>query len=149
MDPHPAPGDHEPLSNSNFTQCLSLSVSSNNARSPQCPKTSPAQRPCLILYDTPQYGVHFSSRGFDDTKEQGTSNCDILVAREGGSGDPRRKWKEIAERERDKKCCFCLQNDLKEPKKCKKCTYILPLKKPGSRHLLQKKSNLRFKRKKF
>ena len=37
------------------------------------------------------------------------------------SGDPRRKWEEMGERERERerecveKCCFCLQNDLKEP----------------------------------
>ena len=56
---------------------------------------------------------------------QGTFNCVILVSRIGGSGDPRRKLKETGERavERDRggmresveKCCFCLQNDLKEP----------------------------------
>ena len=28
----------------------------------------------------------------------------------------------MGEREREReKCCFCLQNDLKEPQKCKKC----------------------------
>ena len=48
---------------------------------------------------------------------QGTFNCVILVSRIGGSGDPRRKWEEMGEREREsvEKCCFCLQNDLKEP----------------------------------
>ena len=37
---------------------------------------------------------------------QGTINCGILVPGVGGRGDPRKKWEE--------KCCFCLQNDLKE-----------------------------------
>ena len=60
---------------------------------------------------------------------QGTFNCGILVSLIGGSGDPRRKWEEMGERERERegereggrerecveKCCFCLQNDLKEP----------------------------------
>ena len=58
---------------------------------------------------------------------QGTFNCGILVSWVGGSGDPRRKWEEMGERERERerergreresveKCCFCLQNDLKEP----------------------------------
>ena len=62
---------------------------------------------------------------------QGTINCAILESGIGGSGDPRRKWEEMGERERERereiereKCCFCLQNDLKEPKKCKKCIYV-------------------------
>ena len=52
-------------------------------------------------------------------------NCGILVSRIGGSGDQGGKWEEMGERamERDRegeresveKCCFCLQNDLKEP----------------------------------
>ena len=52
---------------------------------------------------------------------QGTIKCGILVAQVGGSGDPRRKWEEMGERERVRekrereKCCFCLQNDPKEP----------------------------------
>ena len=33
--------------------------------------------------------------------DQGTVNCGILVARVGGSGDPRRKWEEMGERERE------------------------------------------------
>ena len=38
----------------------------------------------------------------------------------GGNGRARE-----GEREREnEKCCFCLQNDLKEPKKSKKCIYI-------------------------
>ena len=50
------------------------------------------------------------------------------------------------ERESVEKCCFCLQNDLKEPSKCES---VLPLKKPGLRHSsrLSEKSNIRFKRK--
>ena len=58
---------------------------------------------------------------------QGTFNCGILVSWVGGSGDPRKKWEEMGEGERERerecveKCCFCLQNDLKEPEKCKKC----------------------------
>ena len=32
-------------------------------------KQVPTERLCIILYNTPQSGVHFSSRGFDDTKE--------------------------------------------------------------------------------
>ena len=32
-------------------------------------KQVPTERLCIILYNTPQCGVHFSSRGFDDTKE--------------------------------------------------------------------------------
>ena len=55
--------------------------------------------------------------------EQGTFNCGIVVSGVGGSGDPRRKWEEMGgngrarkgERECVEKCCFCLQNDLKEP----------------------------------
>ena len=54
--------------------------------------------------------------------QQGTINCAILGSGIGGSGDPRRKWEEMGERERERereiereKCCFCLQNDLKEP----------------------------------
>ena len=56
---------------------------------------------------------------------QGTINCAILESGNGGSGDPRRKWEEMEEQERERegereresveKCCFCLQNDLKEP----------------------------------
>ena len=52
---------------------------------------------------------------------QGTINCAILECGIGGSGDPRRKWEEMGERESEKEgereretCCFCLQNDLKE-----------------------------------
>ena len=49
----------------------------------------------------------------------GTINWGILVAGVGGSGDPRRIWEEMGERKRERecneKCCFCLQNDLKEP----------------------------------
>ena len=30
---------------------------------------------------------------------QGTINCASLLARIGGSGDPRKKWEEIGERE--------------------------------------------------
>ena len=60
--------------------------------------------------------------------QQGTFNCAILDSRIGGSGDPRRKWESERGRERERecveKCCFCLQNNLKE-------VYILPLKKPG------------------
>ena len=48
--------------------------------------------------------------------EQGTFNCSIVVSGVGGSGDPRRKWEEMGEQEREReKCCFCLQTDLKEP----------------------------------
>ena len=57
------------------------------------------------------------------TGSQGTFKCGVLVSRIGGSGDPRRKWEEMGERERErerergrvcvKKCCFCLQNVLK------------------------------------
>ena len=59
----------------------------------------------------------------------------------GGNGRAREK-----ERESVEKCCFCLQNDLKEPSKCES---VLPLKKPGLRHSsrLSEKSNIRFKRK--
>ena len=52
---------------------------------------------------------------------QGTFNCGILVAGVGGSGDPRRKWEKMGEQEKEReiyhfeKCCFCLQNDLREP----------------------------------
>ena len=35
--------------------------------------------------------------------DQGSINCGILVAGVGGSGDPRRKWEEMREREREKK----------------------------------------------
>ena len=46
-----------------------------------------------------------------------------------GSGDSRGKWESEREKERKRecvvKCCFCLQNDLKEPKKCKKSMYCL------------------------
>ena len=31
-----------------------------------------------------------------------TLNCGILVSWVGGSGDPRRKWKEMGERERER-----------------------------------------------
>ena len=45
-----------------------------------------------------------------------TINCAILGSGIGGSGDQRRKWEEMEEREREReKCCFCSQNDLKEP----------------------------------
>ena len=48
--------------------------------------------------------------------QQGTFNCTILKSGIGGSGEPRRKWEEMGEREREResveKCCFCLQNDL-------------------------------------
>ena len=60
--------------------------------------------------------------------QQGTINCASLLAGLGGSGNPRRKWEEMGERERERereKCCFCLQNDLKEPLKSKKCIYCL------------------------
>ena len=60
-----------------------------------------------------------------DLCKQGTINCAILGSGIGGSSDPRRKWVEMGERERERerkgkresveKCCFCLQNDLKEP----------------------------------
>ena len=33
---------------------------------------------------------------------QGTINCAILESGIGGSGDPRRKWEEMGEREREK-----------------------------------------------
>ena len=33
---------------------------------------------------------------------QGTFNCGILVSLIGGSGDPRRKWEEMGERERER-----------------------------------------------
>ena len=33
---------------------------------------------------------------------QGTFNCSILVSGVGGSGDPRRKWEEMGERERER-----------------------------------------------
>ena len=33
---------------------------------------------------------------------QGTFDCGILVAGVGGSGDPRRKWEEMGERERER-----------------------------------------------
>ena len=35
--------------------------------------------------------------------QQGTSNCASLLAGLGGCGDPRRKWEEIGERERERK----------------------------------------------
>ena len=37
---------------------------------------------------------------------QGTFNCGILVSWVGGSGDPRRKWEEMGEleRERERDC---------------------------------------------
>ena len=43
----------------------------------------------------------------------------------------RRKWRPKEEMGRngrareEEKCSFCLQNDLKEPEKCKKCIYCL------------------------
>ena len=33
---------------------------------------------------------------------QGTFNCGILVSWVGGSGDPRKKWEEMGERERER-----------------------------------------------
>ena len=49
-------------------------------------------------------------------RDQGTIICTILESGIEGSGDPRRKCEEMGEREREReKCCFCLQNDLKEP----------------------------------
>ena len=56
----------------------------------------------LLLFLLPQ-----NARG------QGTINYAILESGIGGSGDPRRKWERGREGEREK-CCFCLQNDLKE-----------------------------------
>ena len=42
--------------------------------------------------------------------DQGNVNCGILVARVGGSGDPRRKWEEMGgngrEEEREKSVAF-------------------------------------------
>ena len=35
-------------------------------------------------------------------EEQGTINCAILGSGIGGSGDPRRKWEEMGERERER-----------------------------------------------
>ena len=48
------------------------------------------------------------------------------VETQGGNG---RKWESERGREREgererEKCCFCLQNDLKEPYKCKNCKCI-------------------------
>ena len=92
------------------------------------------------------------------TTSQGTINCAILGPGIGRSGDPRRKWKEMGEQERERqiyhfeKCSFCLQNDLKDKKKNDRnarSVYILPLQKPVLRHLsrLSKKSYIRFMRK--
>ena len=47
--------------------------------------------------------------------QQGTIDCAFLEAGIGGSGDPRRKWERGRESEIVEKCCFCLQNYLKEP----------------------------------
>ena len=38
--------------------------------------------------------------------QQGTFNCGILVSGVGGSGDPRRKWEEMGEGEREKSVAF-------------------------------------------
>ena len=62
-------------------------------------------QPCFVLKSGPQ---------------QGTINCAILGSGIGGSGDPRRECEEMggngrAREGKREKCCFCLQNDLKEP----------------------------------
>ena len=59
-----------------------------------------------------------------------------------------RNWESERGRESVEKCCFCLQNDLKKNIVLQE-VYILPLKKPGLRHLsqLSKKSNIRFVKK--
>ena len=71
------------------------------------------------------YNPGFGNNSFCHIALQGAINCAILGSGIGGSGDPRRKWEEMGEREREReregeresveKCCFCLQNDLKEP----------------------------------
>jgi len=51
------------------------------------------------------------------------TNIRYEVETQGGNG---KKWESERGREREEeKCSFCLQNDLKEPEKCKKCIYCL------------------------
>ena len=48
--------------------------------------------------------------------EQGTFNCGIVVSGVGGRGDPRRKWEEMGERERERKksvAFVCIMFDFK------------------------------------
>ena len=56
--------------------------------------------------------------------DQGTINCAILRSGMGRSGDPRRNWEGMGERERGRERTIEMQE-----------VYILPLKKPGLRHL--------------
>ena len=72
---------------------------------------------CILAQCTTKEALQGSGRSI-----QGSFNCGILVSWVGGSGDPRRKWESergrVREREGERecveKCCFCLQNDLKE-----------------------------------
>ena len=68
--------------------------------------------------------IRLGGNAFSDGLGQDTFNRGMLVSGIGGSGDPRRKWEEMGERERERErwgkrecvemCCLCLQNDLKE-----------------------------------
>ena len=78
---------------------------------------------------------------------QGTFNCGILVSLIGGSGDPRRKWEEMGERERERErergrereCWKVLLLFAKWSKRTIEMqeVYLSSLKKPGLRHLLR------------
>ena len=76
-----------------------------------------------------------------------TINCAILGSVIGGSGDQRRKWEEMEEREGERKVLLLFAKWSKRTIEMQE-VYISPLKKPGLRHLsrLSKKSNIRFKR---
>ena len=47
-------------------------------------------------------GIGIGWDGIGKTQNQGTFNCGILVGGVGGSGDPRRKYEEMGERERER-----------------------------------------------
>ena len=48
---------------------------------------------------------------------QGIFNCDILVSGVGGKRRPKEEMEGNGREriKREKKCCFCLQNDLQDP----------------------------------
>ena len=106
--------------------------------------------PCITVHHVPtnttcvsestqKYHLYVSSY------KQGTFNCAIPESEIGGSGDPRWNW----ESERGRKVLLLFAKWSKRTIERQE-VYILPLKKPGLRHLsrLSKKLTIRLKKRK-
>ena len=82
-------------------------------------------------------------------RDQSTISCATLESGIGWSGDPRRKWESERGREKKKRKVLLLFAKWSKRTMEMQKVYILPLWKPGLRHLsrLSKKSNICFKKK--